>query len=216
MRFGFDEMAEHRGHLSQMQNSHKPRSNFLGSATKSKAADMGDQGHLPRRQLEPTTHEKAPKFTHKTIDFFFHRTRKSKVDCQERQVQSRAPTSNATFLPPTCGTGPFHKTRTRRGHALTNRLRTFTAWTINIENELGIDEQGRGNPTFVRPGHRQPTLPLPPIILYRSSKTQRSPRPTGYSGRHFGGARRLWLCIYSPELDLWLLGLSKVLFVLSY
>ena len=168
-------------------------------------------GNLNRRHTR-----KRRNLLTKQLIFFFHRTRKSKVDCQERQVQSRAPTSNATFLPPTCGTGPFHKTRTRRGHALTNRLRTFTAWTINIENELGIDEQGRGNPTFVRPGHRQPTLPLPPIILYRSSKAQRSPRPTGYSGRHFGGARRLWLCIYSPELDLWLLGLSKVLFVLSY
>jgi hypothetical protein len=61
MRFRFDEMAEHRGHLNlnQMQNAHKPRSNFLGSATKS------SRGYVtcPGRKLEPTTREKAPKFT---------------------------------------------------------------------------------------------------------------------------------------------------------
>lgn len=126
----------------------------------------------------------------KTIDFFFHRTRKSKVDCQERQVQSRAPTSNATFLPPTCGIGPFHKTHQRPMRSPTGHAR-LPPGQLKIESELGIDEQGRGNPTFARPGHRQLHLPSP-IILYRSSKAQRSPRPGAVphsvkGGRHFGG-----------------------------
>ena len=68
IRFRLDEMAKHRGHLNQMQNAHKPRSNFLGSATKSSRGPWEIQvmdGTYPRSKPEPTTREKAPKFTQK-------------------------------------------------------------------------------------------------------------------------------------------------------
>jgi hypothetical protein len=76
--------------------------------------------------------------------------------------------------------------------------------------------------TFARPGRRQPTS-LPQSYCtgqakHKDHRDRPGTVPHIVKAAGFSAGRRLWLCMCSPELNLWLrlLGLSKVLFVLSH
>jgi hypothetical protein len=79
---------------------------------------------------------------------------------------------------------------------------------------------GSTNKAVVRT-NRTPTAHLPQSYCagqakHKDHRDRPGAVPHSVKAAGISAGRRLWLCMCSPELNLWLLGLSKVLFVLSH